>query len=509
MQNTNENRTYKILAATGIPSLNNALERCENVNVVGSCVIKHDLANQIEVLKPQIVLLSDKLAGDENLIGLMISLKNKFKYTRFIYLTGEVGAKDIARTDALGTLVLVGIYDIVMSKKINIDLIMDIIENPKSEKEVKYLTENILNNKAEIDNSLGGMEYVDYDGEKSDVGIANNVFVFTSIKPGTGKTFVSTNVATAIARYGKGPMGRPRVAIIEADLQTLSVGTVLGIDEKANKNKNIRAAIEIISDCFDRGNLTDDEEKIKRAHKRVRDCFVKYKYLSNLDVLVGSSLTPEDIDRMDIRPEYYSFLIDILKDDYDVIVIDSNSSIFHVTTFPLLHLAKNAFYIINLDFNNVKNNMRYRETIKSLGIADKVRYVLNEDIENTKEFENQGVMLEELYFTSEKMEKDYFKLTAKIPILYKTIFLNRLYEGTPVVLDSNDVDYTNAVKYEILRLASGIYPIDDTLNKLKQKLDEKNKGGGLSAFFSNLFGKKKKKEEPEKKEEKKEEVPDE
>ena len=77
------------------------------------------------------------------------------------------------------------------------------------------------------------------------------------------------------------------------------------------------------------------------------------------------------------------------------------------------------------------------------------------------------------------------------------------------ILDSNDVDYTNAVKYEILRLASGIYPIDDTLNKLKQKLDEKNKGGGLSAFFSNLFGKKKKKEEPEKKEEKKEEVPEE
>lgn len=501
MQKTNETRTYKILAATGIPSLNNALERCENVEIVGSCVIKHDLANQIEVLNPQIVIISDKLAGDENLIGLMIALKNRFKYTRFIYLTGEVGPKDIARTDALGTLVLVGIYDIIMSKRINIDLVQDIIEHPKTEKEVKHLTENILNNKAEIDNSLGGMEYVDFEGEKKDMGVTNNVYVFTSIKPGTGKTFVSTNVACAIARYGKGPMGRPRVAMIEADLQTLSVGTVLGIDEKANKDKNLKTAIDIIADLFDRGNLTDNEEKIKRAHKRVKECFVKYKTLSNLEVLVGSSLTPEEIDRLDIRPEYYTYLIDMLKDDYDIIIIDTNSSIFHVTSFPLLHIAKNAYYIINLDFNNIKNNMRYRETIKSLGIADKVRYVLNEDIENSKEFENQGVTLEELYFTSDKIEKDYFHLTAKIPILYKTIFLNRLYEGTPVVLDDNRVDYTNSVKYEIMKMANEIYPMDETLDKLHRKLFEKKSGGGLFGFLSGLFGKKPAKIEPENKEE--------
>lgn len=471
-------RTYKILTATGIPSLNLALEKRENIEIVGSCAIKHDLANQIEFLKPQVVIISDRLAGDENIIGLMIGLKNRFPYTRFIYLTGEVAPKDVARTDALGTLVLVGIYDIVMEKKINIDLVTDIIEHPKSDKEVKYLTENILSNRAEIENTIGGMEYIDYDEGKGSEP-ESNIIVFTSIKPGTGKTFVSTNVASAIAKYGK---GKPRVALIEADLQTLSVGTVMAIDEKGNKNKNLKTAIETISELFDRGNLTEDEDVLRRAHRKVKECFIKYKTLPNLDVLVGSSLTPEEIDRMDIRPEYYSYLMDMLKDDYDLIIVDTNSSLFHVTSFPILHKARCSYYILNLDYNNIKNNIRYRDTVKALGIGDKVKYILNEEIENSPEYYNVGVDLEELYFTSEKVEQDYFKLSAKIPILPKTVFLNRLYEGTPVVLDDNKTDYTNKVKYELLKIAAENYPLDDTIEKLKTKM-EGTKKKGLFSFF--------------------------
>ena len=475
----NEKTAYRLLTATGIPSLDSALNRRENINLVGSCNIKHDLANQIEATKPQIVIITDKISGDENLVGLMIGLKNRFPYIRYIYLTGEVGPKDVARTDALGTLVLVGIYDIVMSKKINIDLVMDIIENPKSEKEVKYLTDNILSNKAEIDNTIGGMEYIDFE-EGNEETMKNNIFCFTSIKPGTGKTFVSSNVACAIAKYGK---PKARVAYIEADLQTLSIGTVLGIDEKGNKDKNLKSAIESISELFDKGTLTDDEERLRKAHRKVRDCFIKYRSLPNLEVLVGSSLTPEEIDRLDIRPEYYSYLMDMLREDFDVIIVDTNSSLFHVTSFPLLHKARNAYYIINLDFNNIKNNVRYRETIKTLGILEKTKYILNEDIENSPEFADYGVDLEEIYFTSEKIEKDYFKIAAKIPILPKTVFLNRLYEGSPVVLDENKIDYTNSVKYELMKIANEIYPMDETLDKLENKLKNQKKSKGLFSLF--------------------------
>ena len=56
--------------------------------------------------------------------------------------------------------------------------------------------------------------------------------MISSIKPGCGKSFVSTNVATAIAKFGDKKDGRqPRVCILEADLQTLSVGTLLSLED--------------------------------------------------------------------------------------------------------------------------------------------------------------------------------------------------------------------------------------------------------------------------------------
>ena len=42
--------------------------------------------------------------------------------------------------------------------------------------------------------------------------------------------------------------------------------------------------------------------------------------------------------------------------DTDVVIIDSNSSLVHVSTIPLLQLCSKVFYVLNLDFNNIRNN---------------------------------------------------------------------------------------------------------------------------------------------------------
>ena len=61
--------------------------------------------------------------------------------------------------------------------------------------------------------------------------------------------------------------------------------------------------------------------------------------------------------------------------------------------------------------------------------------------------------------TAEDLEKNYFRLSAKIPAIPKTIFLNRLYDGTPIVLDEN-ISYTKEVKLAIIDLARNICTID-------------------------------------------------
>ena len=171
--------------------------------------------------------------------------------------------------------------------------------------------------------------------------------------------------------------------------------------------------------------------------------------------MVGSQLTLKELEG--ITNYHYIYLVDAIVDEFDVLIVDSNSSLTHVTTFPLLYMAKNCYYVLNLDFNNVRNNIRYREVLREIGIFDKVRYVLNEDISNDVKSESTGTAIEELMFTADHLEDSGFKLEARIPVIPKTVFLNRLYEGTPIVLDEKKS--TEHIRYELLKVANQIYPI--------------------------------------------------
>ena len=146
--------------------------------------------------------------------------------------------------------------------------------------------------------------------------------------------------------------------------------------------------------------------------------------------------------------------------------------------------AKECYYILNLDINNIRNNLRYYNTLKKLELTGKIKWVLNENIENNKNFKDQGAGIEKLSFTADEFESNYFKLTAKIPSVPKVVFLNRIYNGTPVVLDEG-VSYTKDVKKSLLSLANEIWPIIYTEEKTKKS------GGFLSSLFS-------KKEKPQK-----------
>ena len=118
----------------------------------------------------------------------------------------------------LGTLVTAGIFDIHHEKSITKTILLDLIQNPKSRESVQYFLKYMKANQINEDEIVEFQEEVE-DGGDVEVDGYKNVILVSSIKPGTGKSFVSTNLATDIARFGikKKDGSRPKVAIIEGD----------------------------------------------------------------------------------------------------------------------------------------------------------------------------------------------------------------------------------------------------------------------------------------------------
>ena len=452
----------KILTATGKEQIDNAIKRLNGFRVVGSTLYKDELEEAVSNYNPDIVIVTNFLVGQESLISTLLKIKTTRPEVRIVYLTGEIDLKNEREMNALNLLILAGIYDIVDAKRITLDMIDKSLRKEKNKDDIKHIIEAV--EKISDNKSLkSGFEFIAPDDfEKQDDSIRNNLFVISSIKPGTGKSFISANIATAIAAYGeKNAKGeRPKVGLIEGDLQNLSLGTLLQIE---SDERNIKTAMKKISEILTRdGKLVGTPNEIEEVNDFLKKCFIPYYNVKNLKALVGSHLKFEEIAE-EIQDFHYSYLIDSMIDEFDVLIVDTNSALTHVTTYPLLHMAKSCYYILNLDFNNIRNNHRYKETLVNIGISDKVKYILNEDVRNDK------TLGEDLIFTADHLN-DSFKFEARIPVIPKTVFLNRLYEGRPIILD--ETGKYEDVRHEILKIANQIYPIkgfSDRNNKRNKK----------------------------------------
>lgn len=468
----------KMLLATGQTKLDTIITGKiapeVNYDVIGAVEFKRDLVRAVKDKKPDLVIVSKLLSGNElTLLEVLLTLKRECPNVRVIFLAGEIDDKNKEKMNELATLVQAGIYDILHEKKITVELLIYLINNPKDREQVQYLLKYIKSNVVyedeivEIEETEEEVEDIEENGFK-------NVYMVSSIKPGTGKSFVSVNLATAIAKYGKRKAdGKPpKVALIEADLQNLSVGTLLQIEDN---NVNLKTVMQEISTIInDDGQLIDDVLKVEAVNAYIKNAFKPYYHVKNLFALVGSQLSMEEVEN--IKPYHYIYLIDVVFDEFDVVIIDSNSSLAHVTTYPLLRMCKTAYYVINLDFNNVRNNSKYQETLANIDVFDKVKYVLNEDIDKEYRQLIGRNLLEDVIFRAEEIKECGFDLVAQIPEIPKEIFLNRIYSGRPIALD--DTEYTLKARIELSKLANEIWEVDnfDWLNaeyeKYKQRVSQ-------------------------------------
>lgn len=465
----------KILVATGQDIINSTVKKFNDYSVVGEVNSREELMDMCHSSQANILLIGEGLYGETSLVKLILEITRQIPNIRVVYLAGDVDIRDEGRINSLALLVMAGIYDIIHEKKMTVNMLRTALDVPKSEKDVDYIIK--ASNKSISKRDKGSeVEFIIPDEFKEeDDDIRNNLHVVSSIKPGTGKSFLSVNLATAIAQYGIDTKSgkRPRVGLIEADLQNLSLGTLLQIEDD---DKNLKTVMKKISSIVtDSGDFIGNPRETEEVNHYIKSCFMPYYRVKNLEALVGSQLTLKELEG--VTSYHYIYLIDAIIDKFDVLIVDSNSALTHVTTYPLLHMAKSCYYVLNLDFNNVRNNLRYKDMLKEIGIIDKVKYVLNEDISNEVKKDYDGTSLEELIFDANHLEDSGFKLEARIPVIPKTVFLNRLYEGTPIVLDEKGS--TEEVRFELLKVANQIYPIKNFSKMEEEMQGQKRKKKGF------------------------------
>lgn len=456
------NHIKTIITATGQEAMDNVVARFDGYQSIAKVYYKKELFSICESHSPDIILVSEGLAGNENLSEILMSINKSFPQIRIVYLTGYVDYDEQYRVNALGMLAMAGIRDLVMDKKLNPATLKYALDNPKEIEDLEMLLSRVKTTARKTEEQM--VDFEDFEEESNSDGGYPNVFVISSIKPGTGKSFVSSNIATAIAKFGQTKNGKsPSVALIEADLQNLSIGTLLGMEDS---DRNLLTAMNKIAEITTENEVVGDVMKIEKTNKEISNCFVQYHHVKNLEALVGSNLTFSQVDN--IQPHHYFYLVDLASKLYDVVIVDSNSSLTHVTSSPILQMAKSCYYILNLDFNNVRNNFRYRETLEEIGIANKVKYILNEDVV-------PGMGVEKLQFNADVLDASGFELEARIPSLDKSIFLNRLYEGRPIILDEKE--YTADARFEILKVANTMWEIKnfDVISAKYEKFKKKRR----------------------------------
>lgn len=446
----------RVLLATGHEQLDQFVKQFDGYTVEHAIYKKNELIEATQFFNPDMLLISDYLTGGEMLIGLIIEAKQRNPNMEIVYITTKVNPSDTNRTNQLASLVMSNIYPALVEGKLSPARVNQMMDHPPKKEEVDFLLQ-YYRKSAKKKEDLFEVDFEEEEAQDLEEEGYPNVFLVSSIKPGTGKSFISVNLAMTIAKYGKKKDGKPpRVALIEADLQNLSLGTLLGF--KDDDDKNLKTAMEAIDTIITEDQeLIDDRGKIDMVDDFVASCFKPQYEVKNLEALVGSQLGMEELEG--IESIHYSYLIDLASDLYDVVIIDSNSSLAHTSTFPVLQLSRCAYYVVNLDFNNIRNNVRYQHTLKGLGVLDKVSYILNEDynVDYLRMYNLEEP--EELQFTADTVKESGFDLRGQIPIIPKSVFLNRLYNHSPICMDTEA--YTILPRLEISRIANEMWEIEN------------------------------------------------
>lgn len=184
------------------------------------------------------------------------------------------------------------------------------------------------------------------------------VIAVYSSKGGCGTTFVTANLAVALAR-----LGRNRATIVDLNLQAGDQPTYLGIE-------NTPYTIYDVVRNFDRL----DEDLLN-------------SYLTPRGKLISLLAAPTEIGRdEDVRPEHITQIITMLRAQPGYVLLDPQHSLSE-NTIAALDLADDLVLLVTLDIPSIRSAKRALDIFRRLGYEkSRIKVVLNR-YTKTPEFE--------------------------------------------------------------------------------------------------------------------------
>lgn len=453
----------RIVVASNIDNFANAIKN-KGYNVVENVRSTNELQRKFGSTESiaDILLITEKIEINGSLVNVVLDIHKHFPKLRIIFLaTGDLTNR--FTVNQLNTLANAGIYDLFYGSSVTIDKICELIQNPK----LPVDCAEIFDAYKKLSNDAENQTFVLENARIAEDTIKNNVVSVTSAKPGTGKSFVSSNLAVTLARYGKKENGDlPKVLLLEGDIQTLNVTRIFNLKDD---EYNLKTALNKIDAFMERNdyNINAWFEGASEEKSFIRRCCLRVPRLDNLYILEGHDFDFEDNVNCDGAAFYY--LAEYLSSQFDIVVIDSNSSLQHPTTDPIIQLSKTLYFVFTTDFDNIKLNIRFQEEIQKLGIEDKVKYVLNRAlVGEQKETFNFKYSDEDVIGIK---IKDYFK----IPNIDTAIMNNIAYRGYPITLDERELAL--AVRTSFLKLANDVMPLrfPDDIDKMYKDMKKRFK----------------------------------
>ena len=280
----------------------------------------------------------------------------------------------------------------------------------------------------------------------SEENISGVVITFFSTASSVGKTLISVNMASELARQGY------RVCLVDYDLQFGDVANYLHIQVE----RSVKDVLETMN---------------SRPDVPLQDCLTQYRYgMISFDVVPA----PEFLDEAyNISADDCRRLIEKLRLLYDYVIIDT-TSMFSVLNLAMLDLSTIVTFLGVVDFIPTIKNMKIgNDTLRTLNYdTNKIRLVLNRSDAKTR------ISMEDV---EQLLGGGFYHI---LPNDFKAAS-ESIVTGVPLVLGGSESVLAKEIRKLISRYTNRAYDEDEGLSAF----DDEGENGRRksSGWFSKLF----------------------